>query len=58
MHFNPINPESILPSNQEAINWSALNTEWENSKESQSGFCKRKNISLNTFLLAESIHFP
>jgi hypothetical protein len=48
MHFNPIKPESILPSIQ-AINWPVLNAEWENCKESQPAFCKRKNINLNTF---------
>jgi len=31
------------------LDWSALNTEWEKSKESQSAFCIRKNLNLNTF---------
>jgi hypothetical protein len=49
MHFDLIKPKNTPISNPTELSWSELNAEWENSKESQASFCKRKNINLNTF---------
>ena len=50
MPFNPIKPTNTPISNPSELNWQDLHAEWENSKETQALFCKRKNINLNTFI--------
>ncbi len=49
MDFNRDNSASSSVFNSAKLDWAALNSEWESSNESQTVFCKRKNINLNTF---------
>ncbi|MDR3477534.1 MAG: hypothetical protein P4M14_05825 [Gammaproteobacteria bacterium] len=49
MESKPSKINHDLTSSPADLDWSALNTEWENSKESQQAFCKRKNINPHTF---------
>jgi hypothetical protein len=49
MLLNSFKTDGNPDSNQENLSWPELNAEWESGNESQSTFCMRKNININTF---------